>query len=79
MEWVGKEKVGRLLVRGEYVEALYYGNQYFLFLYREYADVRLVGAPPSSIGKFSDLPIDTIMIGIARDTTEYMVKAENAA
>ena len=34
------------------VEALYYGNQYFLFLYREYADVRLVGAPPSSIGKF---------------------------
>ena len=34
------------------VEALYYGNQYFLFLFREYADVRLVGAPPSSIGKF---------------------------
>ena len=34
------------------VEALYYGNQYFLFLYREYQDVRLVGAPPSSIGKF---------------------------
>ena len=34
------------------VEALYYGNQYFMFLYREYADVRLVGAPPSSIGKF---------------------------
>ena len=34
------------------VEALYYGNQYFLFVYREYNDVRLVGAPPSSIGKF---------------------------
>ena len=34
------------------VEALYYGNQYFLFIYREYSDVRLVGAPPSSIGKF---------------------------
>ncbi len=34
------------------VEAVYYGNQYFLFLYREYPDVRLVGAPPSSIGKF---------------------------
>ena len=34
------------------VEALYYGNQYFIFIYREYADVRLVGAPPSSIGKF---------------------------
>ena len=34
------------------VEALYYGNQYFLFVYREYRDVRLVGAPPSAIGKF---------------------------
>ncbi len=34
------------------VEALYYGNQYFLFVYREYTDIRLVGAPPSSIGKF---------------------------
>ena len=34
------------------VEALYYGNQYFLFVYRQYNDVRLVGAPPSSIGKF---------------------------
>ena len=34
------------------VEALYYGNQYFLFVYREFSDVRLVGAPPSSIGKF---------------------------
>jgi len=34
------------------VEALYYGNQYFMFVYRQYDDVRLVGAPPSSIGKF---------------------------
>ena len=34
------------------VEAMYYGNQYFLFVYRVYRDVRLVGAPPSSIGKF---------------------------
>ena len=34
------------------VEALYYGNQYFLFLYREYSDIRLVGAPPSAVGKF---------------------------
>lgn len=34
------------------VESLYYGNQYFLFVYETYSDVRLVGAPPSSIGKF---------------------------
>ncbi len=34
------------------VEALYYANQYYLFVYRVFSDVRLVGAPPSSIGKF---------------------------
>ena len=30
------------------------GNQYFMFIYEVYRDVRLVGAPPSSIGKFGD-------------------------
>lgn len=34
------------------IEQMYYGNQQFLFVYRQYDDVRLVGAPPSSIGKF---------------------------
>ena len=34
------------------VSALYYGNQYFLYVFQEFRDVRLVGAPPSSIGKF---------------------------
>lgn len=34
------------------VESLYYGNTYYLFVYREYTDIRLVGAPPSAIGKF---------------------------
>jgi hypothetical protein len=28
------------------------GNEYYLFLYEVFNDVRLVGAPPSSIGKF---------------------------
>ena len=34
------------------VQQMYYGNQQFLFVYDVYRDVRLVGAPPSSIGKF---------------------------
>lgn len=34
------------------VKPLFYGNQYFLYLYKVYRDVRLVGAPPSAIGKF---------------------------
>ncbi len=34
------------------VQPLFYGNQYFLYVYEVYTDVRLVGAPPTSIGKF---------------------------
>ena len=34
------------------VEQMYYGNQQFLFIYEQFDDVRLVAAPPSSIGKF---------------------------
>ena len=34
------------------IEPMYYGNRHYLFVYRVYSDVRLVGAPPSSIGKF---------------------------
>ncbi len=34
------------------VKPFFYGNQYYLFLYEEYKDVRLVGNPPSSIGNF---------------------------
>jgi len=34
------------------VEPFYYGNQYILIISRIYKDVRLVGAPPSGIGKF---------------------------
>ena len=30
----------------------YYGNEFYMFVYETYKDVRLVGAPPSSIGKF---------------------------
>lgn len=34
------------------VISMFEGNQYFLFLYTIYKDVRLVGAPPQSLGKF---------------------------
>ncbi|WP_392420042.1 S46 family peptidase [Capnocytophaga canis] len=34
------------------VRAFYNGNQYLLFVVEVFKDVRLVGAPPSSIGKF---------------------------
>lgn len=34
------------------IESLYYANQYFMFVYETFNDVRLVGTPPSAIGKF---------------------------
>lgn len=34
------------------VQVMFEGNQFFLFLYTIYKDVRLVGAPPQSMGKF---------------------------
>ncbi|TVQ90823.1 MAG: S46 family peptidase [Bacteroidetes bacterium] len=34
------------------VNPFYFGNEYFLFVYNVYRDLRLVGAPPSSVGKF---------------------------
>lgn len=40
---------GKLMTQ---VKPLFYGNQYFLYVYKVFKDVRLVGAPPSAIGKF---------------------------
>jgi len=34
------------------ISSLFKGNQYLLFIYQRYKDVRLVGAPPESVGKF---------------------------
>ncbi len=37
---------------GMKIKSFYKGNQYFLFVTERFEDIRLVGAPPSSIGKF---------------------------
>lgn len=34
------------------VKSFYEGNEYYMFIYQVYTDVRLVGTPPSSVGKF---------------------------
>ncbi|MGE5383181.1 MAG: S46 family peptidase [Omnitrophica WOR_2 bacterium] len=41
--------------KGKYqvsVKSFYNGNEYYRFVYQVYEDIRLVGAPPSAIGKF---------------------------
>lgn len=35
-----------------FVRPFYYGNEYYLFTIEVFKDIRLVGAPPESIGKF---------------------------
>lgn len=37
---------------GAYIRPFFYGNEYYMFVTETFRDVRLVGAPPSSIGKF---------------------------
>ena len=34
------------------IKGFFEGNEYYMFVYQVYTDVRLVGTPPSSIGKF---------------------------
>ena len=51
---IGKETLGDMdpTFYSVRITPAYYGNQYFLYLNEIFRDVRLVGAPPSSIGKF---------------------------
>ena len=58
------EAVGAELkaIQKEYMEAnpqysydmksMYYGNEYYVFTYQDYRDIRLVAAPPESVGKY---------------------------
>jgi hypothetical protein len=34
------------------VRSFFQGNEYYYFVYQDYTDVRLVGTPPASVGKF---------------------------
>ncbi len=53
---INLESVRKELVKKDYqdiiIRPFFHGNQYFAFLTTTYRDVRLVGAPPESIGKF---------------------------
>jgi len=50
------KKITSRAVEGTHYKAIikpfYYGNQYFMYINEVFTDVRLVGAPPSNIGKF---------------------------
>lgn len=46
------QQVKRESWQKSFVRPFFDGNQYFLFVTETYSDIRLVGAPPSSIGNF---------------------------
>jgi Peptidase S46 len=52
------------------VSSFYGGNYFYLIVYERYTDVRLVGAPPSSIGSFGD---DTDNWEWPRHTADFSV------
>lgn len=52
------------------VKPMYYGNKYYAYIIESYKDVRLVGAPPSSIGKFGS---DTDNWVFPRHTGDFAV------
>ena len=52
MNLIGNEVSERDTTLTGVVDAYYAGNEFWLSVYRYYTDVRLVFAPPSSIGKF---------------------------
>jgi hypothetical protein len=50
------ERIKEIAIKDSHYDAViksfFYGNRYFLFINEVFEDIRLVGAPPSSIGKF---------------------------
>jgi hypothetical protein len=48
---ITKEAIGNTHIEAD-VESMFEGNEYYLFVYETFRDVRLVGAPPASIGDF---------------------------
>ncbi|MCX7649592.1 MAG: S46 family peptidase, partial [Flavobacteriales bacterium] len=68
------------------VESYFYGNEYYLLVYKVYKDIRLVGTPPESVGKFGgdtdnwmwprhtgDFSIFRIYAGPDNEPAEYSV------
>ena len=47
-----KEAVGEAKNMSADFKTMYEGNEFYVFVYKDFPDVRMVGAPPSAIGKF---------------------------
>ena len=59
------------------IKPFYYGNEYFMFIYEEFMDVRLVGAPPSYIGNFGADPDNWIWPRHTGDFSLFRIYADS--
>jgi hypothetical protein len=67
--------------KGKYevtVKAFYGGNEYYLFVFETFKDVRLAGAPPSSIGKFGGDTDNWMWPRHTGDFTIFRIYADSA-
>lgn len=67
--------------KGKYeatVRAFYGGSEYYLFVFQTFKDVRLVGAPPSSIGKFGGDTDNWMWPRHTGDFTVFRIYADTA-
>jgi hypothetical protein len=60
------------------VKSFYGGNEYYLFVFQTFKDVRLVGAPPSSIGKFGGDTDNWMWPRHTGDFTIFRIYADSA-
>jgi hypothetical protein len=60
------------------VKSFYAGNEFYLFVFKTYRDVRLVGAPPSSIGKFGGDTDNWMWPRHTGDFTVFRIYADSA-
>ena len=58
------------------VKPLFYGNQYFLYVMETFSDIRLVGAPPMSIGNFGDDEDNWVWPRHAADFSVFRIYAD---
>jgi hypothetical protein len=60
------------------IKPFYGGNEYYLFVFKTYQDVRLVGAPPSSVGKFGGDTDNWMWPRHTGDFTIFRIYADSA-
>ncbi|HJX71766.1 MAG TPA: S46 family peptidase, partial [Bacteroidales bacterium] len=63
---------------GAEIKPFYFGKEHYLFVYQTFRDIRLVGAPPASIGKFGGDTDNWVWPRHTGDFSLYRIYADSA-